>query len=329
MPETAECKICRHSGPHSIFRAREMMFGTRAQFKYFECAGCGTVQIAEIPANLACYYPEDYYSLNAVKKPEVRGLRLLLKKIRADYLLTGRGLLGGMLVKKFGYWERYDWLRAAGVQRNEAILDIGCGSGETLLRLRDDGFGHLTGADPFISAPLEYPGCGREPVKILKCAAPELTGLYDVVLMDHSFEHVPNPAEVLAAVARLLRPGGRAIIGIPVAAWAWRHYRADWVQLDPPRHLFLFSVQSFGRLAKEAGLQVSRTVFDSGAFQFTGSELYRRDIPLTRVAPDGTRAFIDGADYFSAEELRDYSARAKQLNASGDGDRACFVLARN
>lgn len=326
MSQPTNCRVCGHPGPHATFQVREMMLGTRDVFDYFECSGCGTVQLAEIPANLASFYPSDYYSFHTLNMPPTKGVRLLLKKLRADYILTGRGVLGKLLVKKFGYWHKYDWLRAAGAQRSDAVLDIGCGSGETLLRLRDDGFANLTGADPFVSAPVEYPGAGHVPVRVLKCAAPDITGQYDLVMMDHSFEHVPNPAEVMAAVARLLRPGGRAIVGVPIAGWAWRHYRTDWVQLDAPRHLFIFTTQSFGMLAEKSGLEIKKTIFDSESFQFTGSEMYRRDIPLTRVDPDGVRRFNSAADYFTSAEMTTFASRAKDLNTSGDGDRACFIL---
>lgn len=328
MLQPTDCKICGHAGPHASHRVREMMLGTRDEFDYFECAGCGTVQIAEVPAGLASYYPDDYYSFHTLDMPPARGLRLLLKKARADYLLAGRGVIGKLLVGKFGYWHKYDWLRAAEVRRSDAILDIGCGSGETLLRLRDDGFSDLTGADPFIAAPLEYPGIGRNRVCVHRKAATELTGQYDIVLLDHSFEHVPNPAEVLESIARLLKPAGRAIVGIPVAAWAWRHYRTDWVQLDAPRHLFVFTPRSFGKLAERSGLGITKTIFDSESFQFTGSEMYLRDIPLTRVDPDGVRRFNDVGDYFTPAELAAFASRAADLNKAGDGDRACFILQR-
>ncbi len=37
-----------------------MMLGSRESFTYVECARCGCVQIAEIPADLARHYPTDY-----------------------------------------------------------------------------------------------------------------------------------------------------------------------------------------------------------------------------------------------------------------------------
>lgn len=39
-----------------------MMFGFRNEFTYIECAVCGTVQIEEVPTDIAEYYPGDYYS---------------------------------------------------------------------------------------------------------------------------------------------------------------------------------------------------------------------------------------------------------------------------
>jgi SAM-dependent methyltransferase len=305
-----------------------MMLGTREVFEYFECTGCGTVQLVEIPANLADYYPNDYYSLRALDMPPAHGLRMLLKKLRADYLLTGRGIFGRVLAKKFGYWPKYDWLRAAGARRRDAILDIGCGSGETLLRLRDEGFTNLAGADPFIAGPLEYPGCGHSPVRVFKSAATELSGQYDLIMLDHSFEHVPNPAEVMAAVVRLLRPGGRAIIGIPVATWAWKHYRANWVELDAPRHLFIYTPGGMELMGKRFGLAITRTIFDSSAFQFFGSEMYRRDIPLTRLRADGSRYAPPAGDFFTESELAEFAIRADALNRAGEGGRACFIFSR-
>ena len=53
------CRICGGS-PGARHVAREMMYGTREAFGYFECSSCGCLQIAEVPADLARFYPADY-----------------------------------------------------------------------------------------------------------------------------------------------------------------------------------------------------------------------------------------------------------------------------
>ena len=43
------CAICGNTERNRDFLAREMMFGFRDTFPYFECSACGCLQIAEIP----------------------------------------------------------------------------------------------------------------------------------------------------------------------------------------------------------------------------------------------------------------------------------------
>jgi hypothetical protein len=153
-----------------------------------------------------------------------------------------------------------------------------------------------------------------------------VTGEWDWVMFHHSFEHVPDPLETLRAAACLLARGGTCLIRIPtVSSEAWEQYGVDWVQLDAPRHLFLHSLESMERLAREAGLVVREVQFDSTAFQFWGSEQYRADIPLR----DPRSYAVDpGASIFTAESLALFATRARELNAARRGDQAAFHLAR-
>jgi hypothetical protein len=45
------------------------------------------------------------------------------------------------------------------------------------------------------------------------------------------------------------------------------------VQLDCPRHLAIHTSRSMEQAAGLAGLTIAKTVYDSSAFQFWGSEL--------------------------------------------------------
>ena len=97
------------------------------------------------------------------------------------------------------------------------------------------------------------------------------------------------------------------------------------MQLDPPRHLLLYTAETFKSLAEEAGFAVDEVAYDSTAFQFWGSLQYARDIPLA-----GERSyFVNPSDsIFTPEEIAAFGARAEELNRKGEGDQAVFYLRR-
>jgi hypothetical protein len=144
-------------------------------------------------------------------------------------------------------------------------------------------------------------------------------------MFHHSFEHLADPLETLKTATGLLAADGTIVVRIPVvSSYAWEGYGVAWVQLDAPRHVFLHSRKSMGRLAGAAGLRVERVVDDSTEFQFLGSELYLRDIPLT--SEGGARNLDAGGSIFSPEEVEQFRRLTEELNAKGRGDQSAFYL---
>lgn len=299
--------------------AREMMFGTRERFPYFECGACGCLQIAEIPRDPGKYYPAGYYSLERRRPGRRHPLRSFLVRSRARYCLLGSNRLWGLRSKRYG---SYEWFKKTGTRFDSRILDIGCGSGRRLLEMAAEGFTNLTGQDVFLPESIDY-GNG---VRILKADLAALTGEYDLIMLHHSLEHMPAPATVLRETHRLLAPEGYVLIRIPVAARAWREYGADWVGIDAPRHLFIHTVASMKLLAERSGFETADVVFDSGALQFWASELIRRDLPLMETTAQGMRS---RKSLFGRREMRRFKRRAAGLNRRGEGDAACFYLRRS
>jgi len=72
-----------------------------------------------------------------------------------------------------------------------------------------------------------------------------------------------------------------------------------------------------------AGLRIVRVAYDSTGFQFWGSEQYQRDLALFDPNTDLANPQIA---LFPPELLQAYAAQAVELNASGQGDQAVFVL---
>jgi SAM-dependent methyltransferase len=305
-----------------------MLFGYRDEFEYFECKKCGCLQIKDIPDNLSKYYPEDYYSYQKPDYCKDNFLKSFLKHQRARYWLYGKNIVGILLSIGRSVPHYFDWLKKVKVNFDSEILDVGCGAGHHLLCLNKNGFSNLTGVDPFVKNSIHYE-CG---VTILKKEITKIKHQYDLIMLHQSFEHMPEPLSMLREIYRLLKPDRFVLIGIPVASsFAWSKYGTNWVNLDAPRHLFLHSIKSIKILSNNVGFQVVDVVFNSTAFQFWGSELYLRDIPLLNYV-DVTYDKSFGISLkpkepiFSKQRIESFKIKADELNKNEDGDSAYFYL---
>lgn len=324
------CGICGHAqGTRHI--ATERMFGLGGRFEYFECGRCGCVQLTTPPDDLAPYYPPTYYSFQEPDPdetlPAARWRRRLFRARNQAQFFGGPWAA----VTRWRSRPDFDWvpalLRHTGVRRLDArILDVGCGSGGLLKRLRQSGFTNLVGCDPFLSSPITF----ATELTIHACAIDQLlpreAGRFDLVMFHHSLEHMVEPIAPLRAAAGLIGPRGRCLVAIPIASSvAWDTYQTDWVELDPPRHFFLHTSRSFEIAARAAGLRVVRVEQDGGPFEFLGSEVYRRGMTLTMA--DGR--FRDLSQVFTREEHDLFARRAQDANANGRGGRAIFYCERH
>jgi len=310
------CRICGESFEMSPLQVPEMMFGTKESFTYTVCSHCGSLQIAEIPEDIGRYYSgAAYYSFQAAFPS---GLAERVRRLRNAAYFSKRNPIGTVLVKLAPvHWVQV--LASAGLQRDHRILDVGCGSGGTLEKLARMGFSRLAGVDPFIAQDLRTPAG----VPIRKAAFEDIADPQDVIMFNHSLEHVFDPVTELRHAARILSPGGRCVVRIPTpSSTVWDIYGTDWVQLDAPRHIALPSRAGMARLADRAGFVLEQTIDDSWAFGIWGSKLYQKGISL-QTAEGRT---VDPGAYFEREKIAEWAAFSAAQNALGRGDQAAFVL---
>lgn len=256
-------RVVLHEGlTDRVFRAAP------GRWRLVRCTGCASAYLDPRPteASIGRAY-ETYYTHGeeGASATELGGARRLLLNsylnARWGYELRPALPLGGVL-------ETLVPLRAAVAAREirhqrgkpgGRLLDVGAGDGAFVAHARLFGW-DAEGIDPDSTAV----AIARErgiPMTLGTLASPNLgEGAFDAVTMSHVIEHLHDPARELLRIRRLLRPNGRLWIATPnLEALGHRLFRSDWMPLDPPRHLVLFSGSSLHRLLRRTGFEPEPT----------------------------------------------------------------------
>ena len=134
------------------------------------------------------------------------------------------------------------------VRPADVVLEYGVGLGWNLAALpcrRKIGFDVADFLEPSVRA------LGIEYISETKSIA---DGTMDLVLCHHTLEHVIDPPTVLREIRRLLAPGGKLLLFVPLEREA-RYNQFD--PGEPNHHLYSWNVQTLGNLVREMGFEVA------------------------------------------------------------------------
>jgi SAM-dependent methyltransferase len=144
-------------------------------------------------------------------------------------------------LSRYAYSNLARRLRAAGLKRNDRILDYGCGNGDLLAYLQKSGYSFVQGYDPFVDS------FSSEQV---------LQESYDVVIAKDVFEHMENNKEVLRKWKSLLRPGGLLCLSVVNADGIDLRTSGRMLHaLHQPYHLHIPSMAAIESMALELGFK--------------------------------------------------------------------------
>lgn len=296
------CALCGSERAQVLFTSGDRRHRQPGLFAFLRCDACGLGRLSPRPrqAILERYYPsDDYYAyqpeadrsgLLSCRAVDVRAaiwaaelLALGYPLPRHRFVSTGRKVLPRELWRRFTYgWEGIPRYVAGG-----RVLDIGCGNGAFLALLRQAGW-EVVGVDASrAAARTARASFGIDVHTTTLEDAPLPQRGFDFIHMSHVIEHVEDPVTTLDQVARLLRPGGQLYIETPnVDSFSLKQWHADWLHVDSPRHLWMFSHHTLARALGEAGLTMDR-LYGRGGFRFyrwewTFQQEERQGRPLPR-----------------------------------------------
>ncbi len=152
--------------------------------------------------------------------------------------------------------KRFDWIEAA--TPSGRLLDVGCNVG-TFLEIAQNRGWQVAGIEP-----------NKKAIDIcLSKGIPVFQGFlsddlaneiernpFDVVALNDSIEHFPDPLATMRLVHRLVRPGGVVAISTPNI----RSILTNMFQIKPKEHLFYFDAATLTALLERAGFKVQLLV---------------------------------------------------------------------
>lgn len=306
------CGECGGPGDRVYEDLSDRHFGGGSGWAIAYCTPCDLHWLTPEPSaeQIAASY-RDYYTHEG---PAGAGLEAWLKHVipgvRLGYRdrLTSWQRAGGAFVARVAPLRTLGersvlWLE--GRERGR-LLDVGCGSGEAMLRFRDLGW-EVAGVEFDDAAARVAAERTGAPV------AATLEGLepasFDAVILDHVLEHLADAGSILRGCARALRPRGRLALATPNPKSAGRgRFGAHWLHWDPPRHLTLRGAAGLRALAAEAGFEVEDlfTCAGSAHFVWYASRSIERDgrLPGIRVAGLSFSDRLAGLRFWLDEQAR-------------------------
>lgn len=241
-----------------------------------QCRDCGSAYLdpRPTPESIAEAYAA-YYTHGAASASQHRRLKAAIKRVMqrfsAAYVRSlerpnpqGRRfstMLAARVVKALAPCRevidaRYRHLSSP-VSGADRLLDIGCGSGEFLLRARSLGW-KVEGVD-FDPKAVEAARASGLEVRVGSIEAySDVRDAFDVVTCNHVIEHVYDPVYLIRAIHRILKLGGLLWIETPnIASAGHALFGAAWRGLESPRHIAILNYRILVRLLTEAGFSIT------------------------------------------------------------------------
>ena len=242
------------------------LFLTQEQFKILECKDCRLLYTTPRPnkEEIGRYYKSDeYYSHQENKEGFIPKVYEKVKSIN--------------LKNKYHI--------AAEKTRKGKILDIGCGVGDFLHTMEQQGW-DCTGVEPSEDAK----AIARKRIKAQLLSSEEQENLpegsFDVITMWHVLEHVDALRWQIQQLYRLCKRGGKIVIALPnYRSYDGQYYKAEWAAYDVPRHLNHFDQKTLINLFEENEMKHVKTkklYWDAFYISYMSEKYRQHSLPLVR-----------------------------------------------
>jgi 2-polyprenyl-3-methyl-5-hydroxy-6-metoxy-1,4-benzoquinol methylase len=148
-------------------------------------------------------------------------------------------------------------------QPNGELLDVGCGPALLLKVAQERGY-RTSGCDISPWA-VEYARENGFDVRLGDLESQQFESRrFDVVVINHTLEHVTHPLDLLREARRVLTDDGILLVGVPNFDSLMAHLmRTRWAGLLPDQHLWHFTPRTLTMMLQRAGFSCQKMYVDS------------------------------------------------------------------
>lgn len=245
------CMVCKGERLASLYQVTDTNQGSPGVWEIVACQACGLGRLHPFPTveQVEGFYRDQFYNEDGQR---FRGWMEWLRSRLA--LLRGRTL--NRLKPERG-----------------RLLDFGSGSGHFAAAQTLQGW-DVVALDPYSKA-----GSSDAAFELVddwvKLNYPDAS--FDAITLWYVVEHLVNPRAMIKEFKRVLKPGGLLVLAQQdFDSVQARVFGPRWLFLDPPRHLWQFSVSTLTDLVRQEGFSVSevdRASLEMGPFTILQSML--------------------------------------------------------
>ncbi len=270
------CPVCASSNTKHFFSAPDRLHGVPGEFSYDRCDNCHTVfqNPMVVPEDLYLCYPSEYAPYNLkIDLPDVdfdslsagnfrgRVRKGIVDSVRGKPVVGVEGTAARLLSRIAFFRERafyglvIDEMLPKGPGDHFA-LDLGCGSGWLMQKMNKVGW-QTDGVEwNEEAAALARESTGGKVWSGDFRNADIPKNKYELIVLNHVFEHINDPMDALRYVFDFLIPGGRAVLFYPnPGAFSAARFGSYWYAWDPPRHLIFPAAKALRHLALKVGFR--------------------------------------------------------------------------
>jgi SAM-dependent methyltransferase len=234
------CLLCGGATQPVLTHVPDTRFASPGEWTILRCGTCGLEQTTPLPTGpqLKTLY-ETYYNYGGESGTAYTGWRekLLMSPAYRLFLKIDGDV---------------SFHTQAGSGR---LLDVGCNEGRGLVIYRANGFKpeglELNSRAAEVARRRGFMVYESD-IEALRPSLP-----FDRVVLSNVLEHALDPKKMLAAIHRVLEPGGEVWISLPNRrSWLRQFFGRNWINWHLPFHIVHFDAATLGRALRESGFTV-------------------------------------------------------------------------